>query len=288
MRETAEAPLRYSLRSQPRPTRAAVPMEDLPEHAGLVVTAHPDDEVIAAGVMLSRLRRAGVICVTNGAPHNVRHANAAGFDNRWDYGEARQKEAEAALALTGREIAPLCNVGIADQEATLHLVPTTLYLVHRFRLEFDRVITHAYEGGHPDHDSVAFCVHAACALIAKAGETPPVIVEAPLYNAPGGAFQSNQFLANGDAGPVAHFKHSPAEQALKTAMFDCHATQSKILAQFDLTEEKFRQAPRYHFAAAPHPGKLGFDSFGWFLNGRKWRAHAWRALRELDLWRELA
>jgi N-acetylglucosamine malate deacetylase 2 len=288
IREAADIPLRYRLRSEPRAPRAMVAMDDLASHSALVVTAHPDDEVIAAGVILSRLERAGVICLTNGAPRYEQHAIRAGFDNRLDYAEARQREAEAALSLTDREIAPIRNIGIADQEATLNLVSLTRYLAHRFRLGFDRVITHAYEGGHPDHDAAAFCVHAACALIAKAGGTPPVIVEAPLYNAPGGVFQSNHFLAHGDAGPVACFKLSPAEQLLKSRMFDCHASQRKLLTQFDLTEEKFRQAPRYHFAAAPHAGRPGFDQFGWGLNGRKWRVHAWRAMRELDLIRELA
>ncbi len=288
LRELADIPRRNRLRSEPRAPRAMVAMDDLTSHSALVVTAHPDDEVIAAGIMLSRLKQAGVICLTNGAPRYEQHAVRAGFDNRLDYAEARQREAEAALSLTEREIAPVRNIGIADQEAALNLVSLTRYLAHRFRLGFDRVITHAYEGGHPDHDAAAFCVHAACALIAKEGGTPPVIVEAPLYNAQGGVFQSNQFLAHADAGPVDYYNLSRAEQALKGRMFDCHASQRKLLTQFDLTEEKFRQAPRYHFAAPPHAGRPGFDQFGWGLNGRKWRMHAWRAMRELDLTRELA
>jgi N-acetylglucosamine malate deacetylase 2 len=283
-----DIPLRNRLRSQPRAPRSTVAVRDLASYSALVVTAHPDDEVIAAGVMLCRLKQAGVICLTNGAPFNEKYAFQCGFDNRLDYAAARQREAEAALALTGRKFVPHCNVDVADLEAALNLVSLTRYLCHRFRLGFDYIITHAYEGGHPDHDAAAFCVHAACALISKEGGTPPVIVEAPFYNAPGGVIRTNQFLTHGDAGPVACFKLSPAEQLLKTRMFDCFVSQRKVLTQFDLTEEKFRQAPRYHFAAEPDAEGAGLDKFGWELNGRKWRMHAWRAMRELDLMRELA
>ena len=39
------------------------------------------------------------------------------------------------------------------------------------------VLTHAYEGGHPDHDAVAFAVHRA------ARRTSAAVVEMPFYHA---------------------------------------------------------------------------------------------------------
>lgn len=284
----ADIGLRKNLQSRPRPPRPVVPLDDLSARTALVVMAHPDDEAIAAGALLARVPRAGVICMTDGAPRRGNFARDAGFDNWMDYAAARRGEAEAALALLGRKIEPMRNLGIADMEAALNLVPAARHLAGKIGSGFSHVITHAYEGGHPDHDSTAFCVHAACALIAKAGGAPPVIVEAPLYNAPQGSFQHSKFVPHADAGPVAVFALSPAEQDLKRRMFACHVTQRAVFADFDATREAFRLAPRYHFSAPPHPGDAGYNQFMGAFTGAVWRKHAWRAMRELGVWEELA
>src|SRR6185437_9724842 len=51
------------------------------------------------------------------------------------------------------------------------------------------VFTHAYEGGHPDHDAVAFAVHAACRL----SDIPPAIVEMPYYHRQDGRLITGEF-----------------------------------------------------------------------------------------------
>jgi LmbE family N-acetylglucosaminyl deacetylase len=229
-----------------------------------------------------------VICVTNGAPRRGAYARDAGFSNWLDYAAARRRETEAALSLLERDIAPMHNLGIADQEAIFELVDTTRYLVDQIRSGFAYVITHAYEGGHPDHDSTAFCVHAACMLIAKGGWSPPAIVEAPLYSAPDGQYIFSRFVPNPDAGPSISFTLTPAEKDLKRRMFDCHVTQKNALPSFSLDEEFFRLSPRYHFSAPPHSGDVGYNKFKWPVTGRVWRTHAWRAMRELGILEELA
>ncbi|MES2293521.1 MAG: PIG-L family deacetylase [Pseudomonadota bacterium] len=285
-RAITDIDLRKRLQSRPRPPRPVAPLDDLSSHTALVVMAHPDDEAIAAGALLARFPRAGVICITDGAPRRGNFVRNAGFDNWMDYADARRGEAEAALALLGRKIEPMRNLGIADMEAALNLVPAARHLAGTIGSGFSHVITHAYEGGHPDHDSAAFCVHAACALIAKAGGTPPVIVEAPLYNAPERSFQHSIFVPHADAGPVAVFKLSPAEQDLKRRMFDCYVTQRAVFEKFDGTQETYRLAPRYHFSAPPYPSDFCYN-MGAFT-GAVWRKHAWRAMRELGVWEELA
>ena len=287
-RAAAEARLRRSLQSSARPPREAAVLEDLRSRSALVVVAHPDDEVIAAGALIAHSPRIGVICITDGAPRRPRYARAAGFNNWMDYAFARRAEAKAALALLNREIEPMYGLGIADQEAFLNLVPTTYHLFQSLRNGFDCVITHAYEGGHPDHDSTAFCVHAACALIAKQKESPPLIVEAPLYNAAAGTLVKSCFVKHRDAGPTVSFPLSSQEQALKRRMFDCYRTQRDVLRTFSIVDEKFRQAPRYHFSAPPHVGEVGYVQYMEASSGRAWRRQAWRAAKEIGLLAELA
>jgi N-acetylglucosamine malate deacetylase 2 len=277
-----------TLRAKARSSRVAASLDDLARKPAVAVFAHPDDDVIAAGILLGRLPRAGAICMTNGAPLNENQFRRAGFDNWMDYAIARQKEAENALALLNREITPLRNLGITDLEATYHLVSASRFLAHQLRGGFGYVVTHAYEGGHPDHDSTSFCVHAACAMIAKDGGTPPVIVEAPLYNGASGPYVHGKFLPHPDAGPVLDLALSGEEQALKRRMFECYISQQNMLSSFDVVHEQFRLAPRYHFSASPHAGDVGYNQFHWPINGRKWRALARRAMRTLNVLEELA
>src|SRR5262249_39490227 len=143
----AEGPLRRRLQARPRAARKVAAIDELPSRSALLVVAHPDDEVISAGGLLGRFPRAGVICLTNGAPHWGSSAKNAGFDNWMDYAMTRSAEAKAALALVGRDVTPNYNLGIPDQGTGDNLVATTRHLVSRLKSGFDYVITHAYEGG---------------------------------------------------------------------------------------------------------------------------------------------
>lgn len=286
--EIADLSRRGRLRSRPRTPRAATPIDDLRTKDVLVVIAHPDDEVLVAGALLRYVPKGGVICASNGSPLNERYARDAGYDNWLDYAHARVAEAEAALRLLDRPISPMLNLRISDQEVFNHLAPLSRFVANVLNSDFSHVVTHAYEGGHPDHDSVAFAVHAACVLMQRAGRAPPVIVEAPLYNAPIGDFVYHEFLPHEDAGPAIRLDLTPEEQNLKQRMRDRHATQEKLLASFRVDVENFRLAPRYHFAARPHAGRLGYESFKWPITGRRWRRSAWNAMRELDLLEVLA
>src|SRR3712207_2092030 len=92
-----------------------------------VVVAHPDDEVAGLGAQLPRLRNLWLIHVTDGAPRNPDYARAAGFSSREDYAQARRAELNDALAVAG--ITPRTEViGVADQDASLHLTEITKQL----------------------------------------------------------------------------------------------------------------------------------------------------------------
>jgi LmbE family N-acetylglucosaminyl deacetylase len=287
-RDLADIGVRRARQARARPARRLAPLDDLPSQSVLVVMAHPDDEIIAAGALMARAPKTGVICLTNGAPREERYARHAGFDNWIDYAQTRRGEAEAALALLRRDLAVSEALEISDLELAFNIVPVARHLMKSLQAGFGHVVTHPYEGGHADHDATALIVHAACALVARLGGRPPVIVEAPFYNAASGAYVYGEFAPHADAGLVVQFDLSPEEQTLKDRMFACHSSQKDVLPLFGVSNERFRIAPRYHFSARPHQGEVGFNKLTPTITGRIWRAAAWQAIRKLNLLEELA
>ncbi|HEX6534304.1 MAG TPA: PIG-L family deacetylase [Gemmatimonadaceae bacterium] len=251
----------------------------------LVVCAHPDDETIGAGARLAALRGAVVACVTDGSPADTRDARALGFAGRHDYLRARRRERADALALAGVDAARIVDLGVVDQRASLALEPLALRveaLLERFRPEV--VLTHPYEGGHPDHDAAAFAVHAAVARLRAAGAPAPVVLEMTSYHARGAELVTGEFLDDAllDAGAACTVELDAAERAMKRGMLDRYASQRRMLDRFPVRRERFRVAPRYDFTRAPHAGRLWYEWFGWGgMTGERWRALAASALARL-------
>src|SRR5687768_18016133 len=84
----------------------------------LIVSPHPDDEVIGAGARLPHLSGATVVQVTDGSPRDLRDAGANGFSTREDYAAARREELQAALGLAGQ--IETIHLEVPDQEASFH------------------------------------------------------------------------------------------------------------------------------------------------------------------------
>jgi N-acetylglucosamine malate deacetylase 2 len=247
----------------------------------VLVVAHPDDETFGAGSRLPRLRDGRVVLVTDGAPRDMRDAEANGLSTREDYARARRDELLAALALADLGPERLTELGRVDQEASLDLAGLARDLEAILRESRpEAVLTHAYEGGHPDHDAAAFAVHAACRLLEARGLTPPVIVEMACYQGAGGRTAIHEFVPAPGREPTT-LELSDEQRAFKRRLYECHRTQWRVLGSFPVAVERFRLAPAYDFTAPPHAGRLNYERFEWGMTGDRWRDLAAAALAEL-------
>jgi N-acetylglucosamine malate deacetylase 2 len=269
----------------------------------MIVAAHPDDETLGLGAQLCRFDDALLVHATDGAPRDGDDARRYGFATSADYAAARRRELAGALSAGAADHLRTRCLGLPDNAATFDLAGLTREIDHLLRNENPRAVwTHAYEGGHPDHDAVAFAVHAACRLFEEA----PGIIEFPLYHRASGRFVTGQFVNT--AGPRRRpgYIDPPAEQLTngsrpspgpqewmfalaeseierKRAMLDAFATQRWLFEPFDLAIERFRLAPEYDFSAPPHPGELHYETLGWGIAGSDWRRAAAAALDNLGL-----
>ncbi len=236
-----------------------------------VVVAHPDDEVIGLGSRLPFLRDAFLIHVTDGSPRNLSDAHAAGFIRGEDYARARRGELLAALQLARIPPRRALRLGFVDQETSLNLDSLTRALAGLLReLSPDVVLTHAYEGGHPDHDATAFAAHHACRMLPQEGDAHPQLAEFALYHGCGGSLQTNTFLAVEPDRPLT-IELSEPEREFKRELFRCFVTQARVLRGFPIARENFRLAPEYDFTQAPHEGSLYYEQFDWGMTGLRWR-----------------
>jgi N-acetylglucosamine malate deacetylase 2 len=246
-----------------------------------VVVAHPDDETVGCGALLARMDEARLVLVTDGAPRNLADARAHGFANASAYAAARRRELATALEAAGAMARKLIVLGIPDQQAARQLPALSRRLADLFRREaIAEVLTHAYEGGHPDHDATAFAVHAAARLLAREGRRLSVL-EMPFYR-----LGPEGMLAQSIAGPADDAvvtELTEEERARKQRMMQAHATQQGVLAAFGTDAERFRPAPNYDFTVLPNEGALYYAGRDWGLTGEEWQRCTRAALAELGM-----
>jgi len=225
----------------------------------LVIVAHPDDETISCGGLLQHMREPVVVFATDGAPEDDYFWRR--FGSREAYAALRKREAGAALAEVGVD-----EVDFLAQRSQTPLIDQLLYrslpaafaalsrIVEERRPEC--LLTLAYEGGHPDHDSVSFLA----SQVGRAFRLP--VWEAPLYHRTplgGGAYQ--RFVQ--EQGEVIEHRVSGEELAAKLRMLACYKSQFDALPSFSTELERFRPQVAYDYSRRPHTGKLNYEIWKW-------------------------
>ncbi len=233
----------------------------------VIVAAHPDDETIGAGALLPYLQNVHIVHVTDGAPRSPADAIHAGFDSPDAYAEARRRELEQALGFANVSPQQTTQLHFTDQD-TMHHMPELIESLAGIvkRLQPALILTHPYEGGHPDHDTIAFAV-------AHSGSRA---IEMTSYHFVNGVFETGQFLPNGL--PASTRALTPEDRTRKERMLACFTTQQRVLSRFPVVPEQFRPAPHYDFTQPPHPGPLHYESLPWNIAGAQWRALAAQCL----------
>lgn len=251
--------------------------------APLIVAAHPDDETIGAGGILGHLPAAVVLHVTSGVPRDRRFFPEGYLDTPAQYAADRRDELVSALSLAGVGLHRLLTLAGVDQEVAFQIAPLARELAGLLdMIAPSLIVTHPYEGGHPDHDATALIVHAAIELVRRRRGAAPSIVEMSSYHAGPDGLVSGDFLP-ADGAPITTIALSDIDRARKQAMIARFHTQRRTLAAFATDVERFRPAPRYDFGAPPHAGPLFYEQMGWPLSGERFRALARQALAELGL-----
>ena len=172
-------------------------------------------------------------------------------------------------------------LGFADQGATHGLAQLSAMLAGALiARNITTVVTHAYEGGHPDHDAVAFAVGAARRLLQQRAH-PLAVIEMPLYrlDAEGNFTTSFAQPAQG----TIDYTVAGRMLELKRAMIAAHASQQEVLKLFDPVREQFRPAPLHDFTQLPNEGRLMYERYPWGMDRALFQRRVAEAMAALAL-----
>lgn len=254
------------------------------EHAPVVLlAAHPDDEIIGIGGQLSSWP-GRLLCVhaTTGSPADPADAARAGFGSREAYATARRQESERALAIAGLPPTCLLQLPFIDQSLAWRLEELTCVVESLLQsTQPAAVITHPYEGGHPDHDAVSFAVSTALARWSgERGRRPRHVEFAGYHESDDGDLITNRFGVPRN-GTEWRIQLDAAERRRKEAMLACFATQREVLRAFDADEEWLRDPPQYDYSRPPNDGRVWYDRFDWGIDSATWCRRAAECLAQL-------
>jgi N-acetylglucosamine malate deacetylase 2 len=202
----------------------------------LVLAAHPDDETIACAGLLQRAAKSLVVFAVDGAPPHYGFEKKFGSLQR--YSEVRFAEAFRALSFVPRcsilRLSRSDGTYFPDQHLFLEL-PEAFDSLLKIARQFspDHLVSHAFEGGHLDHDAC----HILAWRAAKALNLQNL--EFPLYWKSGdGRDVFQQFRAHCEDEFVVQL--SQKEHRIKRRMFSEYRSQKNLMSVFRLDPERFR------------------------------------------------
>jgi LmbE family N-acetylglucosaminyl deacetylase len=254
----------------------------------LVLAAHPDDETIGVSALLGRVAHASVVYLTDGAPRDTQFRSPHVSGSRELYACVRAEEAASALSFV--EVPPerMLFLSGVDQEAiskAAELIDEFVPIIEEFQPSV--IVTHPYEGGHPDHDTAALVAQVSVQVVARHGSSVPDLLEMTSYHAVEGKRSAGNFLSSppivaGDISTAVQLKLTAEERTRKARMLGCYVSQWHVISDFPLEPERLRPAPVYDFTRPPHEGQLWYESLGWPLTGARWRDLATQTLNEFS------
>ena len=258
----------------------------------MVLVAHPDDECITCGGLLQRMSDPVVVYATDGAPQDPYFWKEYG--SREAYSRLRQEECRRALAQAGvREFVFLADrePRLVDQELFRNLplaFEALMQEVHQWRPE--AILTLAYEGGHPDHDSCSVLAHEAAKVAngptsAKGGQmwgTQIPVWECPIYRRNRTELSVQEFMEPN--GTEVLYVPAAAELERKHAMCLSYPSQGDFLKVFGLEREIFRPQKQYDYSRRPHEGKLNYELWQWSMTGDEVSEKFAEFQRERQVW----
>ena len=230
----------------------------------LVLAAHPDDEVVGCGTLLRRTVNTILVFATDGAPNDRKFWSSYG--SREDYAGVRKAEAISAAAVAGVKQTQFLD--IPDLELFRNLIKAHAEISDMAtRHRPDTILTHAYEGGHPDHDACSFLAW----MVGRERRVP--VWEMPLYHRANGDRAWQQFIPRSEmaAGRSEEVALTPTlpELQRKRAMVAAYVSQGEVLKNFDVSREVFRPQPVYDFTKPPHEGRLNYEEWHWPMTGQE-------------------
>lgn len=213
----------------------------------LILVAHPDDETLACSGLMQRMASSLVVFATNGAaPH---HGFERKFGTLERYSDTRFQEATAAINkvpnCSFQRLARPDGTYFADEQLFRDLAQAFTSLCRIARsFSPDALISHAYEGGHIDHDACSFLtMHAAAALALRR-------FEFPLYSRSSQVQLVLQQFCDEGCTPL-EWQLTEAELFCKQKMLAAYASQPGLASAFQLGSERIRAATRTDFSLAP-------------------------------------
>jgi LmbE family N-acetylglucosaminyl deacetylase len=221
----------------------------------LVLSPHPDDEVVGAATAIRRAITSGasvfVLHLTTGVPAREslwpwQRGSHAGRIAR------RREEALAVAKLMG--VTPAGFLDWPARSLRLHL-REALAAIERAIAEhgLEALWVPAWEGAHQDHDAANF--------LASYFRARLTVLEFAEYNFAGGKLRAGEFPDEEESAGILEL--TAEEAAWKRRLLAVYASEQGNLRHVEVGREAFRPLGERDYGRPPHAGKLFWERFHW-------------------------